>query len=111
MERQAAHDMRTASSWLAKTSHKHSKLRHPTMAGRSTAGATKLPARAVETIAPITLATTAGSPETRLRSPASRAIPLGQMQRSRHAASLWHTRHRLQEPAKAPKVTSRPART
>jgi hypothetical protein len=111
MERQAAHDMRTTSSWLAKTSHKHSRLCHPIMVRWSIAGATELPARAVETIAPSNLVTTAGSPEIRLRSPASRAIPLGQMQRSRHKASLRCKQRRLQEPAKAPKVISRPART
>jgi hypothetical protein len=81
------------------------------MARQSTAGATELLAKAVETITPSILATTAGSPEIRLRSPASPAIPLGQTWRSRHAASLWRKRRRLQEPAKAPKVTSRPART
>jgi hypothetical protein len=65
----------------------------------------------VETIAPNTVATTAGNPEIRLRSPASRAILLGQMQRSRHAASLWHKQRQLQQPAKALKVISRLART
>jgi hypothetical protein len=65
----------------------------------------------VETIAPSILATTAGSPEIRLRSPASRAILLGRTQRSWHAASLRRKPRRLQEPAKALKVTSRPART
>jgi hypothetical protein len=65
----------------------------------------------VKTITPITLAITAGSLEIRLRSPASRAIPLGQMQQSRHVASLRRKRRRLQEPAKEPKVFSRPART
>jgi hypothetical protein len=65
------------------------------MARRSIAGATKLLAKAVETIAPSTLATTAGSPEIRLRSPASRAITLSQMRRSRHAASLQRKRRRL----------------
>jgi hypothetical protein len=91
-------------------SHKR-RLCHPIMARWSTAGATELPAKAVETIAPSTLATTAGSPEIRLRSPASRAIPLGQMRRSRHAASPRRKRRRLQEPTKAPKVTRRPAHT
>jgi hypothetical protein len=81
------------------------------MAQWSTAGATELPAKAVETITPSTLVTTAGSLEIRLRSSASRAIPLGQMQRSWHAASLRRKQRRLQEPAKAPKVISRPART
>jgi hypothetical protein len=81
------------------------------MARQSTTGATKIPAKAVETIAPSTLVTTAGSPEIRLWSPASRAIPLGQMKRSRHMASLRRKQRRLQEPAKAPKVISRPART
>jgi hypothetical protein len=78
------------------------------MARQSTAGAIELLAGAVEIIAPSILATTAGSLETRLRSPANRTITLGQMCRSRHAASL---RRQLQEPAKAPKVTSRLART
>jgi hypothetical protein len=68
----------------------------------------RAPSKSVETIAPIILATTAGSPEIRQRLPASRGIPLGQMQRSRHAAIL---RRQLQELARAPKVTSRPART
>jgi hypothetical protein len=63
----------------------------------------------VETTAPSILATTAGNPEIRLRSPASRAILLGQMQRSWHAASLWRMPRQLNEPAKALKVISRPA--
>jgi hypothetical protein len=49
----------------------------------------------VEIIAPSILATTAGSLETRPWSPASRAITLGQMWRSRHAASLRRKQHRL----------------
>jgi hypothetical protein len=49
------------------------------MARRSTAGATELPAKAVETIAPSSLATTAGNPEIQLRSPVSCAILPGQM--------------------------------
>jgi hypothetical protein len=65
----------------------------------------------VETIAPSILATTAGSPEIRLRSPASRAITLGQMWWSRHAANLRRNWHRLLQPAKAPKGTIRLART
>jgi hypothetical protein len=65
----------------------------------------------VETITPSTLATIAGNPEIRLRSPASRAILLGRMQQNQHAASLRCKQRRLQEPAKALKVTSRPART
>jgi hypothetical protein len=65
----------------------------------------------VETIAPSILATTAGSPEIWLRSPASRTISLGQMRWSRHAASLRCKRRRLQELAKAPKDTNWPART
>jgi hypothetical protein len=81
------------------------------MARRSTVGATELPAKVVETIALSILATTAGSPEIRLRSPASRAITLGQMRQSRHVASLQRKWRRLQEPAKAPKDTSRPAHT
>jgi hypothetical protein len=58
------------------------------MAQRSIARATELLAKAVETITPSILATTAGSPEIRLRSPASHAITIGHMRRSRHAASL-----------------------
>jgi hypothetical protein len=65
------------------------------MARRSTAEAIELLAKAVETIAPNTLATIAGSPEIRLRSPASHAITLGQTRRSRHAASLQCKRRRL----------------
>jgi hypothetical protein len=49
----------------------------------------------VETIAPTTLATTAGNPEIRLQSPASHAILLGRMQRSQHAASLRRKQRRL----------------
>jgi hypothetical protein len=81
------------------------------MARRSTTGATELLAKAVETIAPSILATIADSPKIRLWSPASRAITLGQMRRSRHVASLQRKWRRLQEPAKVPKDTSRPART
>jgi hypothetical protein len=80
------------------------------MARQSTAGATELLAKAVETIAPSTLATIADSPEIWLRSPGSHAIPLSQMQRSRHAASQWRKRRQLQELAKAPKVTGPLAR-
>jgi hypothetical protein len=80
------------------------------MARWSTAEAIEPLARAVETIAPSTLATTAGSLEIRPRSPASRAITLSEMQRSRHAASLQRKRRRLLEPAKVPKVPSQPAR-
>jgi hypothetical protein len=58
------------------------------MARWSTARATELLAKAVETIASSILATTTGSPEIRLRSPASRVILLGQMQWSRRTASL-----------------------
>jgi hypothetical protein len=50
--------------------------------------ATELLAKAVETITPSTLATTAGSPEIQLRSLASHAITPGQTRRSRHMASL-----------------------
>jgi hypothetical protein len=81
------------------------------MARQSIAGATKLLAKAVETIAPSILATTTGSPEIRLRSPASHGIPLGQMQRSRHAANLWRKPSRPRELAKALRVISRLART
>jgi hypothetical protein len=61
----------------------------------------------VETIAPSILTTIAGSLEIRLLSPASRAITLGQMRWSRHAASLRRKWRRLLEPAKAPKGTIR----
>jgi hypothetical protein len=80
------------------------------MARRSTARATELLAKVVETIAPSILVTTTGSPEIRLRSPASRAILLGQTQWSRHAASLWRKPRRPKELAKALKVISQPAR-
>jgi hypothetical protein len=81
------------------------------MAQRSTAEVIELLAGAVEIIAPSILATIADSLETRLRSPASHAITLGQMWQSRHAASPQHKQRRLQELAKAPKVPSRLART
>jgi hypothetical protein len=109
-ERRAAHDTTTASSWLAKTSHKR-RIRHPIKAQRSTAGATELLAKAAETTAPNTLATTVGNPEIRLRSPASCAILLGQMRQSRHVANLRRKLRRLKELAKALKVISQPART
>jgi hypothetical protein len=80
------------------------------MAWRSTVGATELLTKVVETIAPSILATTTGSPEIWLRSPASRAILLGQTQRSRHAASLWRKPRQPKEPAKALKVISQLAR-
>jgi hypothetical protein len=63
----------------------------------------------VETTAPSTLATTAGSPEIRLWSPASHAISLGQTQRSCYAANLWRKLRRPLEPARELKATSRPA--
>jgi hypothetical protein len=81
------------------------------MARRSTARATELLAKAVETIAPSILVTTTGSPEIWLWSPASRAILLGQTQWSRHAASLWRKPRRPKEQAKALKVISQPAHT
>jgi hypothetical protein len=81
------------------------------MAQRSTAKAIELLAGAVEIIAPSILATTAGSLETRPRSPASCAITLGRMWQSRHAASLRRKQRRLLEPAKALKVPGRLART
>jgi hypothetical protein len=80
------------------------------MARRSTTGATELLAKAVKTIAPSILATIADSPEIRLRSPASRAITLGQMWWSRHVANLQRKWRRLLEPAKAPKGIIRLAR-
>jgi hypothetical protein len=81
------------------------------MARWSTTGATELLAKAVETIAPSILATTTGSPEIWLRSPASRVIPLGQTQWSRGAANLWRKPSRPRELAKALRVISQLART
>jgi hypothetical protein len=81
------------------------------MAQQGTAKAIELLAGAVEITAPSILATTAGSLETRPRSPASRAITLGRMWRSRHTASMRHEKRWLQEPAKAPKAPSRLAHT
>jgi hypothetical protein len=81
------------------------------MARPSIAGATELLAKAVETITPSILDTTTGSPEIRLRSPASRVIPLGQTQQSRHAANLRRKSSRPREPAKALRVISQLART
>jgi hypothetical protein len=81
------------------------------MARRSAAGATELLAKLVETIAPSIQATTTGSLEIRLRSPASHAILLRQTQWSRCAASLWCKPRRPKEPAKALKVISQLART
>jgi hypothetical protein len=65
----------------------------------------------VETIAPSILATTIGSPEIQLRSPASRVTLLGQMQRSQHAASPRHQPSRPKEPAKALRVINQLAHT
>jgi hypothetical protein len=76
------------------------------MARWSTAGATELLAKPVEITAPSPLATTTGSLETRLRSPASRVTFLGQMRWSRRMASLRHQPSRFREPAKALKVIS-----
>jgi hypothetical protein len=64
----------------------------------------------VETIAPSTLATTTGSPEIQLRSPASRVTLLGQMRWSQRTASLRRKPSRLREPSKALKVISQLAR-
>jgi hypothetical protein len=64
----------------------------------------------METIAPSIQATTTGSPEIQLRSPASRVIPLGQMQRSRRAASLRRQPSRPRDSAKALRVISPLAR-
>jgi hypothetical protein len=86
VERQAARGLTTASSWLAKTGHRRMPL-HRIMAQRSTAVAIELLVGAEEITAPSILATTAGSPETWPRLPASHAITLGQMWRSRHVAS------------------------
>jgi hypothetical protein len=60
----------------------------------------------VETITPSILATTTGSLEIWLRSPASRGIPLGQMQQSRRAASLWRKPSWPRELAKVLRVIS-----
>jgi hypothetical protein len=87
------------------------KPRRQTMARRSTAGATELPAGAVEITAPSTPAITIGKLEIRPRSPASRATLPGRRQRSRHAASLQRWTSRLGEPVKALKVINRLART
>jgi hypothetical protein len=81
------------------------------MARRSTAGATELLTKVVEITAPSTLATTTGSLENRLQSPASRVTFLGRMRWSRRAASLRHQPSRLREPAEALKVISQLART
>jgi hypothetical protein len=81
------------------------------MARRSTAGATELLAKAVEITAPSTLATTTGSPETRLRSPTSHVTLLGRTWWSRRVANLRCQLSRLREPAKALKVISQLART
>jgi hypothetical protein len=81
------------------------------MAWQSTARATELLAKAVETITPSILATTTGSPEIRLWSPASRVILLGQTQQSWCAASLWCKPNRPREPANALRVISQLART
>jgi hypothetical protein len=80
------------------------------MARWSTAGATKLLAKAVEITAPSTLATTTGSLETRLRSPASRVTLLGRTRWSWRVANLWRQLSRLRKPAKALKVISQLAR-
>jgi hypothetical protein len=57
------------------------------------------------------LATTTGSLETRLRSPASRVTFLGQMRWSWRVASLRRQPSRFREPAKALKVISQLAHT
>jgi hypothetical protein len=80
------------------------------MARRSTAGATELLAKAVETIAPSILATTTGSPEIQLLSPESHVTLLGWMRWSWHAASLRRKPSQPREPAKALKVISQLAR-
>jgi hypothetical protein len=81
------------------------------MARQSTAGATELLAKVVEITAPSTLATTTGSLEIRLWSPASHVTLLGQTRWSRRAASLRRQLSRLRELAKALKVISQLART
>jgi hypothetical protein len=81
------------------------------MARGSTAGATKLLAKAVEITAPSTLATTTGSLENQLQSPTSRVTFLGRMRWSRRVASLQRQPSRLREPAEALKVISQLART
>jgi hypothetical protein len=92
---------------LVKTSLKRNKLHRPTKAERSTAGATELLARVVETTAPSTPATIAGSLEIWLRSPVSHAICLGLTRWSRHEARLRRMPRQLLEPGTVLKVTSR----
>jgi hypothetical protein len=109
-ERRAAHDARTVSSSLARTSHME-KLHCQTMARWSIARATELLAGPVEIIAPSTPAITIGNLEIRPWSPASRATLLGQRQQSRHAAGLQRRTSRLGEPVRALKVINQLART
>jgi hypothetical protein len=82
------------------------KLRRQTMARRSTAEATELLARAVEITTPSTLATTTGSLEIRLRSPASHVTLLGRTRWNRRVASLRRRPSRLRGPAQVLKVIS-----
>jgi hypothetical protein len=70
----------------------------------------RAPGKTVETTAPSTLATIAGSLEIWLWSPASHAIPLGLMWRSQHATKLWCMLRQLPEPGMALKDTRRHAR-
>jgi hypothetical protein len=81
------------------------------MARWSTAGATELLAKAVEITAPSTLATTTGSLEIRLWSPASHVTLLGWTRWSRRVANLWRQLSWLSKPAKALKVISQLTRT
>jgi hypothetical protein len=81
------------------------------MAWRSTAGATELLGKAVEITTPSTLATTTGSLETRLRSPASCVTLFGWTRWNRRVASLRRHPSRLREPAQVLKVISQLART
>jgi hypothetical protein len=86
------------------------KPRRQTTARRSIAEAIELQAKAVETTAPSTLATTAGSLEIPPQSPASRATLLGWTWWTRRAASLWRQPSRLRELARALRVIIRLAR-
>jgi hypothetical protein len=68
-------------------------------------------AKAVEITAPSTLATTTGSLETWLRSPASHVTLLGRTWWNRRVASLRRRSSQLREPAQVLKVISQLART
>jgi hypothetical protein len=87
------------------------KPRRQTTVRRSTAGAIELQAKVVETTVPSTLATTTGSLEIPLQSPAGRATLLGWTWWNRRAASLRLQPSRHRELARALKVIIQLART